>query len=228
MTAQPMAKTVVTTSRRALGESVYGTIIEWLRLGKLQPGDRLVEDDVAATLNVSRTPVREALQRLQAKKLVEPTNGRGLVVRNLATGEIVELYAMREILEGAAARLAAIHAVEPEILALRDLDARFREHLDDPAEMAEINRRMHNAILRAARNRFLDLCARDLRDTILLLGETTFVVDKRPGSAADEHRKLIDAIADRDADRAERLARFHIQGALRARFTIVGKSGHQD
>lgn len=215
-----------TARNRALGTSVYETIVEWLRTGKLRPGDRLVENDIAATLNVSRTPVREALQRLRAKKLLEPTSGRGLVVRRLGSADILELYAMREVLEGAAARLAAMHAADVEIEALRDLGGRFRANMADPAKMADINREIHNAILRAARNHYLDVCGRDLRDTISLLGRTTFSVNNRPMSAADEHGALIEAIADRDADRAERLARAHMQGALRARFAILQGASH--
>ena len=91
----------------ALGEAVFRSLCEALQAGSYRAGDRLREEEVAQRLKVSRTPVREALGRLAARCFVEPAGGRGLIVRNLDISEVLELYAMREIMEGAAARLAA-------------------------------------------------------------------------------------------------------------------------
>ncbi|WP_134494533.1 GntR family transcriptional regulator [Microvirga pakistanensis] len=204
-----------------LSESVFRSLCHALRAGIYRPGDRLREEEVAQRLKVSRTPVREALGRLMAKGLVEPAGGRGLIVRSLDMAEVLELYAMREILEGAAARLAAQHASPPEIDALRDLEQSFEAHLDDATEMARLNRVLHDTIVRAARNRYLDIALQELQDGISLLGPTTFSVGGRPSTAAEEHRALIEAIAARDADRAERLARSHIQEALRSRLRLM-------
>lgn len=204
------------------GERVYRAILEALRNGELKAGDRVREQDLAERLGVSRTPVREALGRLLGKGLLTSIGGRGLVVRSLAAGEVVDLYIMREIIEGAAARLAAQHASAPEIAALADIHARFLAHLDDEALMAGLNRQFHDAIHRAARNPYLDVASGELQDTIALLGATTFSVEGRPDSAAREHAEILAAIEARDADRAEQLARAHIRGALRARLAIVG------
>src|SRR3712207_6471716 len=87
----------------SLSEAVFRSLREALRAGLYRPGDRLREEEVAQRLKVSRTPVREALGRLMTKGFVEPAGGRGLVVRRLDPAEVLELYAMREILEGAAA-----------------------------------------------------------------------------------------------------------------------------
>jgi len=204
-----------------LSEAVFRTLCQALRMGIYRPGDRLREEEVAHRLKVSRTPVREALGRLMGKGLVEPAGGRGLIVRSLGTGEVLELYAMREILEGAAARLAAQHASQPEIDALRDLEQSFEAHLDDASEMARLNRAFHETIFRAARNRYLDSALQELQDGISLLGPTTFSVGGRPSTAAEEHRALIEAIANRDSDLAEKLARSHIQEALRSRLKLI-------
>lgn len=204
-----------------LSEAVFRTLCQALRAGFYRPGDRLREEEVAQRLKVSRTPVREALGRLMAKGFVEPAGGRGLIVRSLDTAEVLELYAMREILEGAAARLAAQHASEPEIDALTDLEQAFEAHLDDPAEMARLNRVFHETIFRAARNRYLDSALQELQDGISLLGATTFSVAGRPSTAVAEHRALIDAIAARNPDQAEKLARSHIQEALRSRLKLM-------
>jgi len=204
-----------------LSEAVFRSLCHALRAGLYRPGDRLREEEVAQRLKVSRTPVREALGRLMAKGFVEPAGGRGLIVRSLDAAEVLELYAMREILEGAAARLAAQHASPPEIDALIDLEEAFEAQVHDPAELARLNRAFHETIFRAARNRYLDSALQELQDGIALLGVTTFSAPGRPSTAAEEHRALIDAIAARDADRAERLARSHIQEALRTRLRLL-------
>jgi DNA-binding GntR family transcriptional regulator len=204
-----------------LGEVVFRALREALRDGVYKPGDRLREEEVATRLKVSRTPVREAFSRLVSKGLVAPAQGRGLIVRRLDTSEVVELYVMREILEAAAARLAARHASDAEIEALRDLETRFEAVQGEPQDMARLNRQIHDAMFAASRNRYLESALHELQDAIALLGRTTFSVDGRPDPAAREHRELIEAMAAHDGDRAEALARAHIREALRARLRIM-------
>lgn len=207
----------------ALGEAVFRSLCDALQAGTYRAGDRLREEEVARRLRVSRTPVREAFGRLAARGFVEPAGGRGLIVRSLDIGEVLELYAMREILEGAAARLAAEHASKPEIEALRDLDAAFDAHDADPAAMARLNRAFHEAIVRAARNRYLDTALGELQDWISLLGATTFTVTDRPLSSRKEHQGIVNAIAAHDPEKAEKLARAHIREALRCRLKLLQK-----
>ncbi|MGJ5179638.1 GntR family transcriptional regulator [Bradyrhizobium oligotrophicum] len=201
----------------SLGEAVFRALCQALENGLYRSGDRLREDEVAQKLNVSRTPVREAFGKLVAKGWVQPAGGRGLIVRSLDQNEILELYAMREILEGAAARLAAQYAVQAELAALRDIHARFASGEDGAIELARLNRLLHGAIQRAARNRYLDAALEDMHVATALLGTTTFAAEGRPATAAAEHGELIEAIAARDPDRAETIARSHIREALRTR-----------
>jgi DNA-binding GntR family transcriptional regulator len=207
----------------ALGEAVFRSLCEALQAGNYRAGDRLREEEVAQRLNVSRTPVREALGRLAARGFVQPAAGRGLVVRNLDISEVLELYAMREILEGAAARLAAEHASRPEIDAMTDIEQAFTENSGDATEMAKLNRAFHEAMCRAARNRYLDNASKELQDWIALLGPTTFSITGRPSMSHKEHQAIINAIAARDADKAEKLARAHIREALRCRLKLLQK-----
>ncbi|MBX9740296.1 MAG: GntR family transcriptional regulator [Beijerinckiaceae bacterium] len=204
-----------------LGEAVFRSLREALRSGIYRPGDRLREEEVAQRLQVSRTPVREAFGRLVSKGLMVPAQGRGLIVRRLDTTEVIELYAMREILEAAAARLAAQHASSVEIEALTDLEAGFEAASGDAREMARLNRLFHESIFAASRNRYLDSALQELQDAIALLGRTTFSVPGRPDPAAAEHRDIIAAIAARDPDRADEVARLHIHEALRSRLKIM-------
>jgi DNA-binding GntR family transcriptional regulator len=129
---------------------------------------------------------------------------------------------MREIMEGAAARLAAEHASATEIDALRDIEQAFAEASEtDAAEMAKLNRTFHEAVCRAARNRYLDNASGELQDWIAMLGPTTFTVSGRPTTSHGEHQAIIDAIAARDGDTAEQLARAHIREALRCRLKLL-------
>ena len=108
-------------------EQVYLRLRDLIVQGLLAPGSRVVETEVASRLGVSRTPVREALQRLQQRGLLVLGSGRGLVVAHLSQQQVVELYAMREILEGSAARFAARHANELlQVRLQKDLMARGR------------------------------------------------------------------------------------------------------
>jgi DNA-binding GntR family transcriptional regulator len=132
-----------------------------------------------------------------------------------------ELYAMREILKGAAARPAAQHASQSEIDALVDLQDAFEAKADAPVEMARLNRAFHEVIVRSARNRYLDSSLRELQDGIALLGATTFTVAGRAATSAEEHRALIAAIAAHDADLAESSARRHIRESLRSRLKLL-------
>ncbi|WFU39500.1 GntR family transcriptional regulator [Bradyrhizobium sp. CB82] len=224
--ARRPAKTSGTIDRDsgvALGEAVFRTLCEALQAGSYRAGDRLREEEVAQRLNVSRTPVREALGRLAARGFVQPAAGRGVIVRDLDISEVLELYTMREILEGAAARLAAEHASRLEIDAMTDIEQALTETSGDAAEMARLNRAFHEAICRAARNRYLDNASRELQDWIALLGPTTFSVNGRPETSHREHLGIIGAIAARDGDNAEKLARAHIREALRCRLKLLQK-----
>ena len=115
-------------------------------------------------------------------------------------------------------------AYPPEIDALRDIEQAFVESsATDATEMARLNRAFHEAICRAARNRYLDNASRELQDWIALLGPTTFTVTGRPSTSHGEHQAIIEAIAARDGDRAEQLARAHIREALRCRLKLLQK-----
>jgi DNA-binding GntR family transcriptional regulator len=209
------------TSQSPLGETVFQVLRQAMQDGFYQAGDRLREEEIARELEVSRTPVREALGRLQAKRFVESLGAKGLVVRALDLTEVMELYSMREILESAAARLAAQQISAAELGMLRDLASDFDAQREDPVEMARINRRFHDAIVNAARNRYLRLMLEDLQDGISLLGTTTFGVPERVGTASVEHLAIIEALARHDADGSAKLAAEHIRGALRVRLRLL-------
>lgn len=188
-----------------------------------RPGDRMREAELAAWLGVSRTPVREALGRLEAEGLLSVTSRHpGLVVASLDQQQVSELYAVRELLEGFAARLAARHASDAEIATLRDLLARQNKTpANDADRLAHINKSFHEAIYRAARNRYLSDMLRSIESALALLPATTYAHPGRPQSALTEHTAIVDAIADRDVDQAEDAARSHIRAAELVRLLMI-------
>jgi len=178
------------------------------------------ETEVATELGVSRTPVREAFRQLQADGLLTMEPWRGVVVAEMDEQQIVELYAMRRVLEGAAAGLAARHAADSQIAALDEiLDASASE--TDPDALAALNRQFHQGIYTAAHNRYLLKALHALSDSMALLPSTTYALSERPATALAEHRDVLDAIWRRDDAAAEQTARDHITEAERARLKVV-------
>ena len=205
---------------RTRGQSTYQAILAAIRDGVYHPGDPLREEEVAMRLGVSRTPVREALGRLQEKGLLEAAPSRGVAVAVLSMQQIFELYAMREELEGIVARFAAWHATEAEIANLTQINEKFAAATDDPKLAAQLNRQFHARIYDAARNRYLRQAVEDLQETIALLPDTTFIKEGRTATAAREHVAILDAIRSRDAEAAETAAILHIKAALEVRLAI--------
>jgi DNA-binding GntR family transcriptional regulator len=205
---------------RSRAEFVYEHLLEAISEGRLR-GARIREEDIAKSLGVSRTPVREALQRLQERGLLAVGTGRGLVVRELGEREVMELYAMREILEGSAARFAAQHAGEEEVQRLYRLHETYIAAFGEPERLVPLNRRFHHAIHEAAHNRYLAQALNAVHDSIALLHSSTFRVPAKPDRSDLEHRRIIEAIERRDPDAAEAAARAHIREARRTRFEML-------
>ncbi len=202
----------------SIAQQVYDDLIEGLRVGTYRPGDRIRAEDVAKHFSVSRTPVREALSRLQERGLLEMTSS-GLSVAQLDRTSVLELYAIRELLEGSAARFAAQHASPSDHYSMRHIAEAFEKCEGDPARVAQLNRAFHGAIYDAAHNKYLLGILAGMHDALMLLPSTTFAVEGRQSTAVDEHRAILDAIEARDPDAAEHAARLHIG---RARDTRLG------
>ena len=206
------------SGRGGLGQQAYDRLLEEIQGGQLRPSHRVVEEEIAARLGISRTPVREALQRLQNEGLVVQAP-KGLAITTLDHSMVVELYAVREVLEGSAAALAAQHAAEPEVAILQHLCEREGGLLGDPDEGARHNRRFHQTLVKAAHNRYLLRTLSALSTALALLGNYTRHIEGRAEQAAREHVGIVTAIAARDPALAEATARAHVRAAQRARLT---------
>jgi len=198
----------------------YNRLLNAIKEGELQPGTRLREVSLAKKIGVSRTPLREALSRLESEGLLTNDGNRGLIITQLDHNMVTELYQMREVLEGTAARLAARHASDIEMQILRDIAEREENYLDDYEKLASNNRTFHDMLYRCAHNRYLLKSLNSLHESMFLLGKTTLAVPGRGEASHREHIELIEALEKRDADAAEKIIREHIRAAYRARLSM--------
>lgn len=198
------------------GQGAYRRLLDEIRDGALSPGARLRETELADRLGISRTPVREAIRQLEADGLVVHLPRQGATIRSLDHAEVVELYEMRAVLEGTAARLAARAASDIELAELVALNAELASASAGP-QAREMNRQFHRTLIEAARNRFLVKAMSALQKTLLILGPTTLAEPSRAVSAVDEHGAVLAALQARDGAAAELAMRRHVEAALSAR-----------
>jgi DNA-binding GntR family transcriptional regulator len=201
---------------RAVNTDAYSMILEAIDVGMFRPGERLVESELADRFGVSRTPIREALQRLETQSLLA-RDGRSLIVASLDHNQMAELYVVRSELEGLAASLAAQHATQEEVRILREMVTDDNALIDDPAGLARANRRFHKQIHLASHNRYLvqqlDLVYR----TMALMATTSLAAQGRTRIAQDEHDAIVSAIEAKDQEAAGKALREHISVAFMTR-----------
>ena len=204
-------------------KDAYSLILEAIEGGTYRPGDRLVESELAERLGVSRTPVREALQRLETQSMLT-RDGRSLIVASLDHNQLAELYVVRAELEGLAARLAAKHATEEEIRVLQDMIEEDRAHLGDPDALSRANRRFHKQIHLASHNRYLVQQLGLVHRSMALLATTSLVAEGRGETALAEHEAIVTAIARGDEAAAQNALRAHISKAFETRLKLDAAS----
>lgn len=202
---------------------VYERLREEIVSGRLDSGAPLVEAAVAARYGTSRTPVREALRRLEQDGLVE-RGDRGLRVRTRGPEEILEIYEVRILLEGAAARGAAERSTALDLMRIKNAaDAMASADRGDPDAMAAANQAFHEEIWAASHNRTLvDLLTR-LNSHITRYPATTLTSPGRWGEALSEHGELVRAIEAHDRDRAGGVAESHMTRARDIRLRMYGE-----
>ena len=200
-------------------KDAYGLILEAIDRGVYRPGDRLVENELAERFGVSRTPIREALQRLETQSLLT-RDGRSLIVASLDHNQMAELYSVRAELEGLAAQLAARHATDEEMRVLRDMMEEDRLLLDDPNALAQANRRFHRQIHLASHNRFLVQQLNLVHQSMALMATTSLAAEGRSTKALEEHDMIVKAIEARDEEKAREALRAHISKAFVTRLKL--------
>jgi len=203
-------------TQASLDELAYRLLREViLSPGGLSPGDRVGEKEFSERLGISRTPIREAVRRLEVEGLVKRAPRRGVFVTDLSPEAIDELYNLREVLEGLAARLAAAYATEGEIHKLREIYDRYasavRTH--DVNKILDRDVDFHDVIAGASRSGRLQATITMFRNQLGLLRTRSVAIVGRSEKALEEMGRVLDAIARRAPGEAEGAMRQHIREA---------------
>lgn len=204
---------------RSDNKDAYALILEAIDTGSYRPGDRLVESELAERFGVSRTPIREALQRLETQSMLS-RDGRSLIVASLDHNQMADLYVVRTELEGLAARLAARHATVEEVQVLRELVEDDRSRVGDPDALARANRRFHKQIHLASHNHYLVQQLDLVHRSMALMATTSLAVEGRGEEAIAEHSAIVKAIEAGDGDAAAKALSEHISKAFVTRLKI--------
>jgi DNA-binding GntR family transcriptional regulator len=206
-------------------KDAYALVLGAIDQGEYRPGDRLVEAELAERFGVSRTPIREALQRLETQGVLA-RDGRSLMVASLDHDQLGELYVVRAELEGLAARLAAQHAAQEEVRVLWEMVRKDRDLLGNPGLLARANKRFHRQIHLASHNRYLIQQLEMVHRSMVLLSTTSLAAEGRGLQALAEHEEIVRAIEARQGEAAEAAIRAHISHAFETRLMAdAGRGG---
>ncbi|MGZ4148533.1 MAG: GntR family transcriptional regulator [Actinomycetota bacterium] len=202
--------------RRKVTDWVCEEIREAIIDLRLRPGEPLREAAIAEQLGVSKTPIREALTRLEKEGLVETTSFKGAVVSGYSPRDLEEIYELRALLEGAAARSAAEDASQDTRVRLQDVVERSRQLRDrgDLGELAGLLGHFDLIVYEQVSNRRVQALIDNLRAHLTRIGNLTEGIPGRVEASVEEHAAIVDAIVRRDPDDAERLMRVHIASVL--------------
>jgi DNA-binding GntR family transcriptional regulator len=203
---------------RTLADKVCEQIVTAIVVGDIPPGYKISEPELARTYGISRGPLREAMRRLEGLRLIERKPHVGARVVKLTVKELIEIYRVREALEGMACRMAAEFMPDDEIASLRTLldeHERSVEQLDGRSYFQkEGDLDFHYRIVQGSRNaKLLELLGSDLYHLVRMYRYQFSVSSSRPMRALKEHRQIVDAIEARDPELAEMLMRRHISAA---------------
>jgi DNA-binding GntR family transcriptional regulator len=200
--------------------SVYTRLHEGIVNGKYPAGESLVETALAAQFGISRTPVREALRRLEQDGLVE-RGSRGMQVSRRSPEQILEIYEVRIILETAAARSAAEKRTALDLARLEQIhEAMLAASPDDPDNLAVTNRKFHEVLWAMSHNSTLIDLLKRLHSHLVRYPRTTLSYQDRYETVLEDHGELIDAIKSRDSERAASVAERHMTGARNTRLLM--------
>lgn len=209
---QPRLVPIKLNDYKPLRELVFDSLRKAIIHGKLRPGERLMEIQLAEEMGVSRTPVREAIRKLELDGFVVMVSRRGAYVAGVSVKDIADVFEVRSALEGLAAGLAAERITEEEMEELEKVIYQISGEEDVLAVVKKDNE-FHELIYKASRNRRLTQIIKNLSEQISRFRLTSLSVPGRLKIAVDEHKKIIEAICERDVDLANKLASEHMENA---------------
>lgn len=203
---------------RPLRDLVAETLRQAIKDGKLKSGARLMEIQLAEELGVSRTPIREAIRELEAEGFVVMIPRRGTYVADISLKDIAQVFEIRTALEELAAGLAAERITEAELEELERILLEIRDYIDDHdmQKIIEADVRFHQVLYEASRNTRLEDIIHNLREQVLRFRSVSLNYPGRLESTWQEHRDLVEAIAEHNPQKAMKIAVRHMTNSERA------------
>jgi DNA-binding GntR family transcriptional regulator len=202
---------------KPLREIVFETIRNAIITGDLKPGERVMEVQMAESLGVSRTPVREAIRKLELEGLIIMLPRKGAYVADLSVKDLTEVMEIRASLEGLAAGLASIRIDAAEIEELEIYALKFHKSIDEDVDALILRDfEFHDAIFKASRNERLIQLNNNLIEQVQRFREIYHKKVNKPKESSREHYAMVEAISNGDVDKAEKLARIHIENTEKA------------
>lgn len=202
-------------SYKPLRELVCENIRQAIIDGTFSPGERLMEIQLADEMGVSRTPVREAIRKLELEGFVVMIPRRGTYVADISIRDITEIYEIRTCLDVLAAGLAAERITDEELETLNRHLVEFGTAIaeNDMEKIVEVDTAFHEVLYMASRNARLHSIINNLREQVTSIRGRSMSYPGRLTETMDEHRALVDSIASRDVERAQNAARIHLENA---------------
>jgi len=200
---------------KPLREIVFETLREAILTGQLKAGERLMEVQLAEEMGVSRTPVREAIRKLELEGLVVMIPRKGAYVADISTKDIADVFEIRSALEALAAALACERITEDELEELERLLVKIAEcaEKNDLETLVQLDTQFHDILYRASRNDRLVQIINNLREHIQRFRTSSLATPGRMRETVEEHKALVEAISSRNVELAQRLAQEHIENA---------------
>lgn len=220
---------IVDDKSPSLEEMVYSRLEEEILSGELERGKALGEIALSKRLGVSRTPVRGALHRLAEEGLVEVIPNRGARVVGINIDDLIDIYRIRERLEGLASSLAASRITAEELERLTESEdlAEFYIKRNDTEHIKELDTVFHSIIYKASGSRFLSRTLSELHRKIKSYRKRSLAVPGRLEVSASEHREILEAIASGNAARADELTSLHVRRALDNMLCAISEKGNK-
>ncbi|MGG1401670.1 GntR family transcriptional regulator [Bacillus salipaludis] len=208
----------------SLRERVYLHIKDLILEGEFKTGDRLVERELADRLNISRTPIREALFRLESQGFVKTVPRKGVIVADISEKEIIEVFTILSSLEVLAAKLAVQKLDEETKSNIDSYIKKVEECLDNEEAFSDLHGEYNQLLYSAAKNSKLQEILSGLSDYIRAFAKIGY---KNPGRAVqsmEEHVKIMDAIMNQESEMAEYLTKIHMENSKKAYIEAVNQS----
>lgn len=216
---------IIDKKTASLEEQVTETLEAEILTGKLAAGASLTEQSLSVRLGVSRTPIRAALHTLAEEGLINLIPNKGAVVVGVTREDLIDIYRIRMRLEGLASALAAERISPEELATLRESVelAEFYISKNDAEHLKELDTQFHAIIYRASGNRMLNKTLSELHRNITSYRKMSLAVPGRLERSVGEHREILAAIEERDAERADRLTSAHVEAALENMLSAADK-----